>query len=149
VRNQLSLRKNAEYVRSSESGNMDFSRKGFVQDEHGAWKLDASAYDVISQLSLSMYPASLRSKCYLVFVRSNPFFKKTLTPDDLQRYDTVFSQGQLAFEKAGYNVVQLPERNFTPDDFLDAGHFMASGGRKVAQAVMTALKGADPTRPSP
>jgi hypothetical protein len=149
VRKQAFLRQDAEYIRISEAGNKDFSRKGFVQDKNGTWQLDASAFDVISQLSTSMYPANLRSKCYLVFVRANPYFKRAFTPDDSQRYDTVFREGQQAFERTGYKVVQLSDANFAPDDFLDGGHFMASGGRKVAKAVMTALKGADPAGQPP
>jgi hypothetical protein len=140
---QEARRHDQDYVRRYEGLNRDFAKKGFVQDKDGRWKLDAPAFDLISQLSVSMFPDRLKSKCFLVLVRTNPYFMQTLTADDWKRHETIYRLGQQAFERAGYRVVQLPDADFTPDDYYDGGHYMASGGRKVAKAVAASIKEAD------
>ncbi|MGA2015806.1 MAG: hypothetical protein ABSH26_02555 [Opitutaceae bacterium] len=137
---QRDLRRNLDYRQRYEEMNRDFATKGFVRNKSGNWELDPVAFDIISQLSETMFPDSVKSKCFLVLVRANPFFEQAFTADDWRRHETMFRQGQLAFEKAGYRVVQLPESDFTPDDFVDGGHYMVSGGRKVARAVSIAIK---------
>jgi lysophospholipase L1-like esterase len=47
-------------------------------------------------------------------------------------------------ERQGYHVVQLQPEKFNADDFLDGGHLMASGGRKVAEAVAASIQAATP-----
>ncbi len=139
---QRDRRLNRDYTQRYEEMNKDFATKGFVRNKAGGWELDSSAFDLISQLSRSMFPDNLKSKCYLVLVRANPYFEQTFTADDWRRHETMFGQGQLAFERAGYRVVQLSDSDFTPDDYFDGGHFMASGGSKVAKAVAAAIKDA-------
>jgi hypothetical protein len=137
---QRSLRQNRDYRQRYEEMNKDFATKGFVRNKSDSLELDQSAFDLISQLSNSMFPDNLKAKCFLVLVRANPYFEQTFTADDWRRHETMFRQGQLAFERAGYRVVPLPDSNFTPDDFVDGGHYLASGGRKVAGAVAEAIK---------
>jgi len=140
---QQAFRHDQDYVKRYEDLNKDFATKGFIQDKDGQWKLDPPAFDLISRLSVSMFPDELKPKCYLVLIRFNPYFMKTFTDDDWRRHETMYRQGQEAFERAGYRVVQLPDADFTPDDFYDGGHYMASGGRKVAKAVADRIKNAD------
>ena len=137
---QLARRNDQDNARRYEDANRDYATKGFIKNATGQWEVFPEAWETISQLSTTMFPDELKSKCHLVFVRANPWFMQTFTADDWRRHDEMFRQGQLAFERAGYRVVQLPDRDFTPDDFYDAGHYMASGGRKLAQAVATSLK---------
>jgi hypothetical protein len=139
---QLAFRQNANYERRYEALNKDYATKGFVPGKSGKLVLDPSAFDVISQLSVGMFPDNLKSRCFLVLVRSNPYFMREFTADDWSRHEEMYRQGQLAFERAGYRVVQLPDSDFTQDDYIDAGHYMASGGRKVAKAVAAALTSA-------
>jgi hypothetical protein len=61
----------------------------------------------------------------------------------------MYRVGQQAFERVGYRVVELPDADFTADDFYDAGHYMASGGRKVAKAVAASIREADRAAQSP
>lgn len=146
---QRDLRQNVDYRRRYEEMNKDFATKGFVRDKSGKWGPAPYAFDIISQLSESMFPDGLKSKCFLVLVRANPFFEQEFTADDWRRHETMFRQGQLAFERAGYRVVQLPESDFTPDDFVDGGHYMVSGGRKVARAVSDTIRASAPPGRSP
>lgn len=141
---QRETRQNRDYRQRYEEMNKDFATKGFVRDKSGNWELDPGAFGVISQLSEAMFPDNLKSKCFLVLVRANPFFEQAFKADDWRRHETMFRQGQLAFERAGYRVVQLPDSEFTPDDFVDGGHYMVSGGRKVAKAVYEAIKTSAP-----
>ena len=137
---QRDRRQSREYGKRYEELNLDFATKGFVRNKSAVWELDPSAFEVISQLSRTMFPDDLKSKCFLVLVRSNPYFMQSFTADDWRRHEVMFRQGQLAFEGAGYHVIQLPDADFTPDDYLDGGHFMASGGRKVAKATAEGIK---------
>jgi hypothetical protein len=141
---QRIFRANPQNVRDYEASNKDFTHKGFLQDAGGTWKSDPQAWELISQLSSTMFPYALRSKCYLVFLRANPFFMKTFTDDDWKRHDELYRLGQEAFEPAGYHVIQLPDAEFTVDDFADGGHYMASGGRKIARAVAARILAAPP-----
>jgi hypothetical protein len=149
AKTQLARRQDVDYNRKYEGLNKDYSTKGFIRNKEGNWELDPSAFELISQLSRSMFPDELKSKCFLVFLPSNPYFMRSFNADDLQHLSIVFRQGQEAFERAGYRVVRLHDGVFSADDFLDAGHFMASGGRKVAQAVANALKQAEAQVPAP
>ncbi|HEY5078954.1 MAG TPA: hypothetical protein VII43_03875 [Opitutaceae bacterium] len=137
---QAAFRANADYSKRYEAGNKDYSTKGFVSGKEGRLEIDPPAFDRISELSTMMFPEELKSKCFLVFIRANPYFMKGFDSDDWRREEDMFSRGGAAFEKAGYHVIQFRSSDFTPDDFYDAGHFMASGGRKVAEAVAHALK---------
>ncbi len=140
---QQAFRHDQAYVQRYEAWNKDFATKGFIPDKDGQLKVDPPAFELISQLSVSMFPDDLKSKCHLVLIRFNPYFMRTFTDDDWNRHETMYRLGQQAFEKAGYRVVQLPDADFTPDDFYDAGHFMPSGGRKVAKAVAASIREAD------
>ena len=146
---QRAFRQDQGYVQRYEAWNKDFAAKGFLPDKDGQLKLDPPAFGLISQLSVSMFPDDLKSKCYLVFMRFNPYFMQTFTADDWKRHELMYRVGQQAFERVGYRVVELPDADFTADDFYDAGHYMASGGRKVAKAVAASIREADRAAQSP
>jgi hypothetical protein len=132
---QRVYRENPKNVRETEAINRDFATKGFVRNANGVWERDPWAWEIISQLSATMFPYELRSKCYLVFLRANPFFMKSFTGDDWKRHEELYRLGEEAFSSAGYHIVQLSDSTFTIDDYADAGHFLASGGRKIARTV--------------
>ncbi|HEY1764195.1 MAG TPA: hypothetical protein VGF85_04675 [Opitutaceae bacterium] len=136
---QRIYRENPKNVRENEAGNRDFSTKGFTRNASGAWERDPWAWEIISQLSATMFPYGLRSKCYLVFLRANPFFMKSFTSDDWKRHNELYRLGEQAFSSNGYHIIQLPDADLTPDDYADGGHFLASGGRKIARAVASRL----------
>lgn len=137
---QLARREDKGYATRYEEANRDYATKGFIKNAGGRWELFPEAWETISQLSTTMFPDELKPKVHLVLVRANPWFMQTFTADDWQRHEEMFQQGQQAFERAGYRVVQLRDRDFTPDDYFDAGHYTATGGRKLAQAVADHLK---------
>jgi hypothetical protein len=132
---QQDFRNNRDYARNYEVGNRAFATAGFVQGADGAWQPVPGAFDPVATAAAAMFPARLRASCYIVLVRANPYFMRSFTADDRRRLDTIYLEGQRAYERAGYHVVQLWPADFSADDFMDGGHFLASGGRKVAQAV--------------
>jgi hypothetical protein len=132
---QLDFRSNRDYAKRYEDGNRGFATVGFVRGADGAWKPIEGAFAPVADEAAKMFPAHLRSRCYIVFVRANPYFMQTFSDDDWKRLETIYLQGERAYKSAGYNVVQLKPTDFSSDDFWDGGHFMASGGRKVAKAV--------------
>lgn len=136
---QADFRADADYVRRYEALNKDYATKGFESGKDGRLEIYPPAFHRISELSTVMFPDELKAKCFLVFLRANPFFMKGFDADDWRREEELYAQGEAAFQQAGYHVVQFQALDLTPDDFYDAGHFMASGGRKVAKAVAAAL----------
>ncbi len=145
------MRKRTDYIRITEGSNKDFTSKGFNRNAAGEWERDPVAWDVISQLSTGMFPLSLRPKCFLVFTRANTFYMKAFTAEDWKRREEMYRLGEEAFASEGYRVIQLPDADFTADDFIDGGHYLASGGRKVARAVAKRILAtpAPPAAPSP
>lgn len=146
-RQQQDFRNNPDYNRRVEEDNRGFSTIGSVRGRNGEWELQPSAWDGVADAARGMLPEELRGKCYIVLVRSNPYFMRTLSADDKKRLDMIYLLGQRAYESLGYHVVQLPPADFDPDDFLDGGHFMASGGRKVAKAVANRIAEISAGRP--
>lgn len=136
---QRIYRENPKNVRENEAINRDFSTKGFNRKADGSWERDPWAWEIISQLSATLFPYKLRSKCYLVFLRANPYFMKSFTAEDWKRHEELYRLGGEAFSSNGYHVIQLPDADFTADDYADGGHFLAPGGRKIAKAVAARL----------
>ncbi len=144
---QQVMRKKADYISNAEQTNKDFASKGFIRNAQSEWERDPVAWEVISDLSTGMFPLALRSKCFLVLIRANSFYMKTLTAEEWTRREEVYRLGEEAFTNTGYRVIQLPDADFTADDFIDEGHYLASGGRKVARAVAERIR-ATPTSAS-
>lgn len=88
---------------------------------------------------LKMFPPRLRPNCFLVLVRGNPFFMQTLSDKGRMQFEEIFSTSATGMKEAGYSVVEFSPNTFTPDDFFDAGHYMASGGKKMAAGVAGAI----------
>jgi hypothetical protein len=87
-----------------------------------------------------MFPPALRARCFLVLVRGNPYFMRILTAAEHQSLEDKMRTGAEIMEELGYSPIQFPTSEFTQDDFLDGGHFVASGGRKVARGVEAAIQ---------
>jgi len=86
-----------------------------------------------------MFPGELKPKCLIVLVRGNPYFMQTFTARDRQNLDTIYRLGQNALERLGFQVITM-SKDYTADDFVDAGHFMPSGGRKLARKSRSIFK---------
>lgn len=138
--NQLAMRQNADYIRHSEEHGRNASRDRFEQRKDGTWQPDTKAWDHLAEEWRNLFPAELRPRCFVVFLRGNPFFMQTLTDEDRARTELQYQLGQRNLEQEGYRVVQLRAADFTADDFLDGGHYVASGGVKIAAAVADRIK---------
>ncbi len=132
---QLRLREDAGYVRHSEEHGRNASRDRFTQLPDGTWKPDTGAWAHLAEEWRNLFPSELRGRCLMVFLRGNPFFMQSLSTEDRARTELQYELGQRNLEGEGYRVVQLRAEDFTPDDFLDGGHYVASGGNKIAEAV--------------
>jgi hypothetical protein len=136
---QLRLRTDAAYIKHSENHSRESSRAGFRQRPDGTWEPDTAGWAHVTEEWRNLFPAELRARCYVVFLRGNPFFMQTLTPDERARTELQYQIGQRNLETEGYRVVQLKPEEFNADDFLDGGHFVASGGMKIAHAVASRI----------
>jgi hypothetical protein len=137
---QLNIRNDPGYVRSSAESGRNNARYRFVQGKDGQWQPDIASWNNLTQEWRDMFPRELRARCFPVFLRGNPYFMQTLTDDERRRTDLQYQLGRENLEREGYRVVQLRAEDFTADDYLDGGHFVASGGAKVAQAVAARIK---------
>lgn len=134
-KHQLETRQNAEYARISEERGRAYTKSGLYKDENGVWHPYQAGWDALAKRTRAMFPDGLREKCILVLIRGNPYFMKTFTQEDIDNMETLYRLGEENLKRQGYQVVQMTKTIYDPDDFTDAGHFTASGGRKLAQEV--------------
>ena len=137
---QQALRRDAAYVAHSEQHARTFARTRLMPDKSGNWIPHPTHWTRFAEECRAMFPEDLRPKCLVVLLRANPFFMQSLTPAERRRTDQIYQLGQDTYEQAGYQVLALRPEEFTADDYLDGGHFLASGGAKVARAVALHLE---------
>lgn len=131
---QLDARRDEALVKLLEERNRDESRAGHLQGADGRWTLDPGARSSIASHYARMLPPSVRARSVVVLMHGNPYFKRTLTDEDRGRIVALHDAAEEVLESLGYRAVQAG-LGFTEDDYLDGGHFMPSGGRKVARIV--------------
>jgi hypothetical protein len=134
VKKQHETRANREIVELIEGRERSSSRLGYVQAADGRWAVDPQAQTAIARHYDQMFPPPVRSHAIIVMLRGNRFFMQTLTEDDRRRVDEMTRLGQQTIQKLGYRVLDVGA-DFSIDDYVDWGHLMASGGRKVAHTV--------------
>lgn len=118
---QANIRKDAAYIQHSETFAKNASRNGHVRTPGGKWEVDTLAWSRLGDEFRMMFPAELRPRCFVVLLRANPFFMQTLTDEERGRTETIYRLAQQAYEREGYQVVQLHAQDFTADDYLDGG----------------------------
>lgn len=132
---QLAVRRDAAYTQHSENFGKNQSRARFIEKPPGTWQPDVQAWNHLAEEWRELFPPELRPRCFVVLLRGNPYFMQTLTPEERRRTELQYQLGQRNLEQEGYRVVQLRPEEFDADDFLDGGHYVASGGKKIARAV--------------
>jgi hypothetical protein len=137
---QAAIRRDPAYVAHSEQHARTFARTGLIQQKSGNWIPNPAHWTRFAEECRTMFPDDLRANCVVVLLRANPFFMQSLTPDERRRTDQIYQLGQDTYERAGYQVLALQPDDFTADDYLDGGHFMPSGGAKIARAVALHLE---------
>jgi hypothetical protein len=143
---QQAHRRDAAYIAHSEKHARTFAHTGLLRDKTGHWTPNPAVWTRFTAECEAMVPAELRAKCVVVLLRANPFFLQKLTEDERARTEQIYQLGQDTYERAGYQVVSLRPEDFTADDYLDGGHFMASGGAKIARAVATHIEDSERAR---
>ena len=143
AKHQADIRQNKEYTQLYEERYKAFFQGGLVLGKNGILEPVPEIWDAVSNHYRELFPDWLRSKCIVVLVHSNHYYMQSFTGEDWQRYSMIFRLGQETIEKQGYQVVQGGV-DCAPDDYVDAGHFMASGGRKVAKAVAVKIQSVFP-----
>jgi hypothetical protein len=132
---QLRLRTDANYLNHTLDSSRKASRDLFQLGADGGWRQNIEAWNHLAEEWRNLFPAELRPRCYVVFLRGNPHFQQMLTEEERARTEIQYELGQRNLDGEGYHVVQLRPEDFTADDFLDGGHYVASGGAKIAKAV--------------
>jgi hypothetical protein len=132
---QLAIRRDEKYIRHSEEHGRNASRDRFKKQRDGTWVPDERAWSGLAEEWKNLFPDELRPRCIVVFLRGNPYFMQTLTAEERARTELQYALGQRNLEGAGYRVVQFQADELTPDDFYDGGHFVHSGGVKIAEKI--------------
>ena len=136
---QADNRGNKEYVKLYEERNKAYYQNGFDRNEKGQLVPWMPTWEAVSASYQELFPSDLRSKCLIVLVRPNTYFMQSFTTNDWERYALVYQRGKEIIAKLGFNVVDAGA-DCGPEDYIDAGHFMASGGRKIAATVASEIK---------
>lgn len=142
---QANTRQDAAYIKHSEDFSRRASKTNFLQTPSGLWTPDTTAWARFGEELRTMFPVELRPKIFVVLLRGNPFFMQTLNDEERRRLEVIYRLGQQSYEREGYQVVPLRAQDFTPDDFVDGGHLMASGGAKIAKAVAARIEDVERT----
>lgn len=122
---QVQDRANPAMITWNESANLGLAHSGN----------DAATWASREREWAAMMPDDLRPRCFVVFVRPNPYFMRGFSPEDRERLQDLYRAGARAYASVGYRIVPLEPGKFTIDDYADGGHYVASGGRKIAAAV--------------
>ncbi|MBI5381998.1 MAG: hypothetical protein HZA31_08870 [Opitutae bacterium] len=127
-------RDDTEARKRHEANNLWFARVGYVEKSDGQWELEPQTKVQITERYDRFLLPAVRSRTLIVLLYGNPFFQQSLTAADHARVRSTVQLTQDIAEGLGYQAVQAGA-DFPPEDFVDAGHFMASGGRKIARIV--------------
>jgi len=139
LNHQRETRLDKEYTATMEERNKGYIQNGTYLDKDGHVLPVTDSWNNTSKQISHLFPADLHKQCLIVILHSNHYFMKSLTPIDWKRYEVMFKASEEACKKAGYPVIQVGH-DFSADDYVDAGHFMASGGRKIAHQVADKIK---------
>jgi len=114
------------------------AKMGYVQDSGGEWHIDPTVRKSIAARYDRMLPRDVRGRTLVVLLHGNPFFESFLSREERARIAEMFDIGDEEIRREGYRCLQVG-KGFSADDYVDVGHFMASGGRKIAAAVAADL----------
>ena len=76
----------------------------------------------------------------MVNLRPNPETVKSLSQARRHDYEVANIAAVGKLRTIGYNVVDVGS-DFSQDDYIDSGHLVASGGRRMAQKIADAING--------
>jgi|CryBogDrversion2_11_1035321.scaffolds.fasta_scaffold02801_4 hypothetical protein len=136
---QIATRSDKEYTKTMEERNKDYFQHGTYIDKDGQVKLWIDSWNNASDQINHLFPADLHKKCLMIILHGNHYFMKSLTASDWKRYDLMYKTSLEICQKVGYPAIEVGA-DFSADDYIDAGHFMASGGRKIAHHVADKIK---------
>jgi hypothetical protein len=128
------VRADPRLVAQYEEENRNFARAGRVLGPDGKWVDDPALGASIQRHYEGFFAPEMRQRTLVVLVQANRFFMRTLSAEDREGLRRTRELARARISAAGYGVVTVGE-DFAPDDFIDAGHFTATGGRKVAALV--------------
>ena len=84
-------------------------------------------------------PLDLRRKSVVVLMHPNPYYLDIVGGDFRSVYASFYDAAERAINRADYHVVQMG-RHFEPDDYLDSGHLVESGARKMAAILKPVIE---------
>ena len=108
--------------------------RSFMDVSGGNPELRPSVGKAIGASFDSFFPRADRGSIIGVFLAQNSHYLDMLTPENRRGYSALLEDDLRLFKSQGYRGV-IAGRDFQPDDFIDPGHLMASGARKLADQL--------------
>lgn len=109
-----------------------------ARDAAGRWQLAPErARDLREHIAAAFVPR-LRPHLLMVLGQSAPFYRRQLTPDELDRDEAVYRGCAAAWRDQGIACI-VSGQDFDDADYQDRAHLTPSGGRKLAARVAAEL----------
>jgi len=137
---QRNNEQNPAIVAAGSAGNLNLVRSGYERLPDGHWRIAPNVWSGRRESWRNMLPAEMRARTFIIFLRPNPYYMRTLTPEDWAHFEHDLRVGKRAYEAEGYHVVQFGPGDLRREDFLDSGHLLPSGGDKVAAATAARVR---------
>jgi len=112
---------------------------GSVTFSMGQAQLNPAVGDRVLASFDSFFPSELRQKIIGVVIAPNPLFVAKLPPEIREGLAVIETRTIELFRKQGYRGF-VAGMDYTPADYVDQGHLMASGGLKLADQVAVQVR---------
>jgi hypothetical protein len=129
---QRRTRENQEYHDGMKGRFADLPRSYMDQDNPSL--LQEWAETAIRKSYDEAFPQEMRSQILAVFLQPNPEYSDLLPNRENMSLHALAVRASEIVRGLGYRSIVVGKR-LVPDDYIDAGHLMASGGQKLADEV--------------
>lgn len=106
----------------------------YSRDRSGAWVLWSVERNQLSKIYPKAFPRSLIARTMILVSQNSPYYRRHLTPEELERDELGYRDAVQLWRDAGYTALEYG-RDFSVDDFGDRTHLSKTGGHKLAELL--------------
>ena len=118
--------------------NLRYYGTGFVERD-GDLIPDARFWSQVTERFREVLAPEMRNKTLAVLLKENPRYIEMLPGLQRRAHRLTFDSAERALVRAGYSVLQFGDE-LQPSDYLDHGHLMPSGGRRLAASIASHIQ---------
>lgn len=112
---------------------------GMVDLANKKLKMSNNVLSMLRQNYDDAFPKPYRSNILCVITTENPHMLSALPIKTQQGYWAIINQFRSLLENLGYYALDVG-KDFSSTDYADEGHFLATGGKKIAEQVANKIK---------